>query len=78
MLISNGKDSKLQKFVEGEMRYFPEDPTYYRSIIGGLQYLILRRLDIAYVVYKFSQYVTTHTLQHLMACKRLLRYLKET
>ena len=29
-------------------------------------------------MHKISQYVTAPTLQHIMACKRVLRYLKET
>ncbi|KAH9793888.1 hypothetical protein KPL71_004697 [Citrus sinensis] len=72
------KDYKLQKNVAGEMGYYIKDPSHYRSIVGGLQYLVLTRPEIAYSVHKLSQYVASPTLQHLMACKRLLRYLKET
>ncbi|KAH9717593.1 retrovirus-related pol polyprotein from transposon RE2 [Citrus sinensis] len=49
-----------------------------QSIVGGQQYLVLTRPEIAYSVHKLSQYVSSPTLQHLMACKRVLRYLKET
>ncbi|KAH9727669.1 retrovirus-related pol polyprotein from transposon RE1 [Citrus sinensis] len=76
--MSSSKDYRLQKSVEGEMGYYIEDPTHYRSIVGGLQYLVLTRPEIAYYVHKLSQYVSSPTLQHLMACKRVLRYLKET
>ncbi|KAH9706031.1 retrovirus-related pol polyprotein from transposon RE2 [Citrus sinensis] len=76
--MSSSKDYRLQKNVEGEMGYYIEDPTHYRSIVGGLQYLVLTRPEIAYSVHKLSQYVSSPTLQHLMACKRVLRYLKET
>ncbi|KAH9750824.1 retrovirus-related pol polyprotein from transposon RE1 [Citrus sinensis] len=70
--------SKLQKIVQGELGYYLEDPTHYRSIVGGMQYLILTRPEIAFAVNKLSQYVAAPTLQHLMACKRVIRYLKAT
>ena len=35
--MSSSKDYRLQKSVEGEMGYYIEDPTHYRSIGGGLQ-----------------------------------------
>ncbi|KAH9658123.1 retrovirus-related pol polyprotein from transposon RE1 [Citrus sinensis] len=73
----SGKDSKLQKIVKGDLGYYVEDATHYRSIVGGLQYLILTRPKIAYSVHKLSQYVSAPTMQHLMACKRVLKYLKE-
>ena len=55
-----------------------ENPTLYRSIIGGLQYLVLTRPDIAYSVHKLSQYLSAITLQHWLACKKVLRYLQAT
>ena len=76
--MSSSKDHRLQKNVKGEMGYYIEDPSHYRSIVGGLQYLVLTRPEIAYSIHKLSQYVSSPTLQHLMACKRVLRYLKET
>ncbi|KAH9753212.1 retrovirus-related pol polyprotein from transposon RE1 [Citrus sinensis] len=48
------------------------------SIVGGMQYLVLTRPEIAFSVHKLSQYVSAPSLQHLMACKRVLRYLKAT
>ena len=60
------------------MGQYIEDATSYRSLVGGLQYLVLTRQEIAFAVHKLSQYVTAPTLQHVMACKRVLRYLKET
>lgn len=55
-----------------------EDATLYRSIVGGLQYLILTRPHIAYAVYKLNQYLSAPTLQHWLACKKVLRYLQST
>lgn len=70
--------TKLHKEVKGSLGQYVEDATSYRSLIGELQYLVLTRLEIAFAVHKLSQYVSTLTLQHIMACKRILRYLKET
>ncbi|KAK9224404.1 hypothetical protein WN943_009437 [Citrus x changshan-huyou] len=70
--------TKLQKVVQGELGYYLEDPSHYRSIVEGMQYLILTRPEIAFAVNKLSQYVSAHTLQYLMASKRVLRYLKST
>ena len=70
--------TKLQKQVDGSLGQFIDDPSAYRSLVGGLQYVILTRPEIAFAVHKLSQYVAMLTLQHLMACKRVLRYLKET
>ncbi|KAH9769757.1 retrovirus-related pol polyprotein from transposon RE2 [Citrus sinensis] len=41
--------------IEGELGYYLEDPTHYRSIVGGMQYLILTRPEIAFAVNKLSQ-----------------------
>ncbi|KAH9751306.1 hypothetical protein KPL71_014242 [Citrus sinensis] len=69
---------KLQKEAQGSLGHYVEDFTHYRSIVGGMQYLVLTRPEIAFSVHKLSQYVYAPTLQHLMACKRVLRYLKAT
>ncbi|KAH9800516.1 hypothetical protein KPL71_000695 [Citrus sinensis] len=69
---------KLQREVKGHLGQYIEDATSYRSLVGGLQYLVLTRPEIAFAVHKLSQYVATPTLQHILACKRVLRYLKVT
>ena len=51
-LMSTG--TKLQKIVQGELGYYLEDPTHYRSIVGGMQYLILTRPKIAFAINKLS------------------------
>ena len=71
-------DQKLEKAATGCLGQEFEDPTLYRNIVGGLQYLVLIRLDIAYLVHKLSQYLSAPTLQHWLACKKVLRYLQAT
>ncbi|KAH9696545.1 retrovirus-related pol polyprotein from transposon RE2 [Citrus sinensis] len=70
--------TKLQKVVQGELGSYLEDPSHYKIIVGGMQYLILTRPEIAFAVNKLSQYISAPTLQHLMACKRVLKYLQST
>jgi histone deacetylase 1/2 len=55
-----------------------DDSTQYRSIVGGLQYLILTRLDFSYSVNKVCQYLHAPTTKHWTAVKRILRYVKDT
>ncbi|XP_065846872.1 uncharacterized protein [Euphorbia lathyris] len=53
-------------------------PSFYRSIVGGLQYAIITRPDISFAVNKVSQYMHNPTLEHWKVVKRILRYLKST
>lgn len=52
------------------------DPTLYRSIVGGLQYLTFTRPDLAYVVNKVSQFMHCPMDTHWVAVKRILHYTK--
>ncbi|KAH9658913.1 hypothetical protein KPL70_023664 [Citrus sinensis] len=76
----NGADTplattdKLSKFMGSKY----SNPTQYRSAIGGLQYDVLTRPKIAYAVNKLSQFMASPLQPHWLACKRVLRYLKET
>ena len=48
----------------------------YKQIVGSLMYLIATRPDIMHVVSVISRYMECPTKIHLLAAKRLLRYLQ--
>ncbi|KAJ0435806.1 putative RNA-directed DNA polymerase [Helianthus annuus] len=54
------------------------DATFYRSIVGALQYLTITRPDISYAVNQVSQFLHAPTTDHFQEVKRILRYLKGT
>ncbi|CAH9134340.1 unnamed protein product [Cuscuta epithymum] len=54
------------------------DATEYRSMVGTLQYLTLTRPDITYVVHLVSQFMHAPRTTHLVAVKRISRYLQGT
>lgn len=54
------------------------DPTYYRSLVGALQYLTITRPDLSYAVNQVSQFLHAPTVDHFQAVKRILRYVKGT
>lgn len=54
------------------------DATKYRSLIGGLRYLVNTRPYIAYSVGVVSRHMETPTSLHMGAVKRILRYVKGT
>ncbi|XP_066323855.1 secreted RxLR effector protein 161-like [Miscanthus floridulus] len=51
------------------------DATEYRSLIGSLRYLIHTCPDITFVVGYLSRFMETPRKEHLVAVKRLLRYI---
>ncbi|CAL8085814.1 unnamed protein product [Prunus armeniaca] len=53
-------------------------PTEFREIVGSLQYLTLTRPDIAYAVNTVAQFMSSPRAPHLIAAKRILRYVKGT
>ncbi|KAJ0912622.1 putative RNA-directed DNA polymerase [Helianthus annuus] len=55
-----------------------QDPTFYRSIVGALQYLTITRPDLSYAVNQASQYLQNPTTTHFQLVKRILRYVKGT
>lgn len=54
------------------------DPTMFRSLIGGLRYLVHTRPDISFVVGSISRFMEKPTQLHLNAVKRVLRYVRGT
>ncbi|KAI0993459.1 hypothetical protein K3495_g14725 [Podosphaera aphanis] len=56
-----------------------DDPTIYQSIIGSLMYAcVATRPDLAHAVTLLSQFSSCPSNSHLVAAKRVLRYLKGT
>ncbi|KAL6338590.1 hypothetical protein AAG906_021305 [Vitis piasezkii] len=54
------------------------DPTLYRSLVGALQYLIITHPDIAHVVNSVSRFLHGPIMDHFLAVKRILHYVKGT
>jgi hypothetical protein len=51
----------------------------YQSLVGSLMYMMTAmRPDLAFTISTLSRFTSNPTLQHLLAAKRVLRYLKET
>lgn len=65
---------KLTKNGEGEK----VNATLYKQIVGSLMYLTSTRPDIMHSVNLISRYMENLTDVHLLAAKRILRYLKGT
>jgi len=54
------------------------DATQYRSIVGSLRYLVNSRPDLAYSVGYISRFMENPTTEHMVAVKRVLRYIAGT
>lgn len=55
-----------------------EDAQNYRAMVGALHYITFNRLDIAFSIGKLSQHMHSPCDSHLVAVKRVLRYLVGT
>ena len=53
-----------------------EDPSYFRGLVGALQYLTLTRPDLSYSVNNASQFMHAPIVVHLKMVRRILRYVK--
>jgi histone deacetylase 1/2 len=56
----------------------PEDATQYRSIFGGLQYILYTRPDLSFAINKVCQYLHAPRSPHWSAVKRILHYIQMT
>ncbi|CAL1353733.1 unnamed protein product [Linum trigynum] len=56
----------------------PVNPTEYKRLVGNLLYATATRPDLMYVVCLLSRYMENPTRQHMLAAKRVIRYLKGT
>ena len=54
------------------------DVTNYRSIVGSLRYLVNTRPDLAYSIGYVSRFMEAPREEHLVAVKRILRYVAGT
>ncbi|XP_074378475.1 secreted RxLR effector protein 161-like [Apium graveolens] len=54
------------------------DTTQFKSLVGGLRYLVHTRPDIAFSVGIVNRFMEKPTTVHLNAAKRILRYIKGT
>jgi hypothetical protein len=52
--------------------------TRYKSIVGSLQYLTFTRPDLAFAVNRMCQFLHAPTTDHMIAVKRILRYVRGT
>lgn len=65
---------KLSKTRNGEVA----DPTVFKQLIGSLRYLTATRPDLIYSVNLVSRYMEKPYEEHMLAAKRILRYVKGT
>ncbi|GJU04294.1 retrovirus-related pol polyprotein from transposon TNT 1-94 [Tanacetum coccineum] len=66
--------SKLDEDKEGKA----VDPSHYRGMIGTLLYLTASRPDLQFAICMCARYQARPTEKHLLAVKRVFRYLKGT
>jgi predicted XRE-type DNA-binding protein len=64
---------KLQMTMNDELL---KQPQLYQRMVGKVIYLIITQPDISRVVNLISQFMHSHTTNHMLIFKRILRYLK--
>ncbi|KAM1917374.1 hypothetical protein ACFX13_036983 [Malus domestica] len=67
--------SSLSHATQGRRATFYHSPEQYRSVVGALQYLTFTRPDIAFDVNQCCQFMHSPMDSHVVAMKRILRYL---
>ena len=53
-----------------------DEPTLYRRLVWSLIYLTTTRPDISYLVHQVSQFMSSPWHLHLVAIRRIIRYLQ--
>nr|GEV09718.1 hypothetical protein [Tanacetum cinerariifolium] len=66
------------KHLDADLSGTPVDQTKYRSMVGALMYLTASRPDIVHATCYCARYQAKPTEKHLIAVKRIFRYLKDT
>jgi len=74
MASSMASSTKLSKFGA----IYVHDATFFRSIVGALQYATKTRPEISYYVNKVCQFLSYPLEEHWKAVKRILRYVQGT
>nr|GFC15780.1 retrovirus-related Pol polyprotein from transposon TNT 1-94 [Tanacetum cinerariifolium] len=66
------------KHLDADLSGTPVDQMKYRSMVGALMYLTANRPDIVHATCYYARYQAKPTEKHLIAVKRIFRYLKDT
>jgi hypothetical protein len=69
-------DTKQKLSTSSDTPY--EDPSLYQNLVGALQYLIFTRPGISYVVQQVYLHMHAPHTKHMLALKRILRYVQGT
>ncbi|XP_019435861.1 PREDICTED: uncharacterized protein LOC109342305 [Lupinus angustifolius] len=69
-------DTKQKLSTSSDTPY--ENPSLYRSLAGALQYLTFTRPDISYAVQQVCLHMHNPSTTHMLALKRILRYVQGT
>ncbi|KAH0648566.1 hypothetical protein KY285_033814 [Solanum tuberosum] len=78
--VSSSVDTPLEmnvKYRREEGDLLP-DPTIFRQLVGSLNYLTITRPDISFAVQQVSQFMQAPRHLHLVAVRRIIRYLLGT
>nr|GEY34993.1 retrovirus-related Pol polyprotein from transposon TNT 1-94 [Tanacetum cinerariifolium] len=66
------------KHLDADLSGTPIDQTKYRSKVGALMYLTVSRPDLMHAICYCARYQAQPTEKHLIAIRRIFRYLKDT
>jgi hypothetical protein len=66
--------TKLSKYDKGD----EVDPTQFKQMVGSLMYLTATRPDLMFAVNLIARFMEHPVENHLMAAKRILRYIRGT